>query len=1114
MVKRKSKVQASQKPTVELLSEDEWMARRNTYMQRLADLRTSVAFIDDAIDEHNELQKQQLQDKKWNSYLACDGLPSPKSPAEIRKFIAQLNFLEKESCANDISWLLPVDERSLLSQAPDRKDMTRRNLQKNRPNIGQFFDDTVQRILATIRRVERVLRNDNELLRLPTFQILELDKIPSELHADIDSFFDKLTYRVICSPQAYMTNKGSILTSFCYSSRNFDFQIWGLQDVPIRFNYMKLPIMWSDLNCVGVTLQMPLSVLRDNLTLRCVHTFFDPYSPLAKSYELAVDNYMSPNCGLVDIGDSVMTEWMTQIDIQEDIMTKMNTEMQLYNDSIAAIAAAEAKQKKNTESNETRRKSIPKTPKMPQELPVGMFPDPYKIFLEHDKRDCIDFFQRNFHPNQLNLLPYEVNLRRFIIMGGVISLVFVGKAKHTAFEKFNITLHEDGRVLRKQVDVLEGMNEESIRRSTKPSILQRPSRMEMRRDPDLEEASEIHLHLEPDELPFYFLTFKVPNHLCLWGEPMVCQFVEDEIEKLQEAEMESVAEKTDKKKKHFRKPSRKPSDNVQNARTPSKGITAKGENPDESGKPNYHRPTRESSINIYRPSALAIVRQGSSEPEPVNHGPLKNFELLEVPLSRRKIRLLQDHCLTRIISSFKFPQEFKDGDLEEKAIKNTTGPSLYRRREANSVEYARTEDYFFNYEDQSNPERVYPKFPVLKDLQLELGREHATKKDTSMYGLVLTLDDIKEKYMDAPKKITDQLVTQGVRMSRRTLQEPLNSSRFRRQSSFVRRSFRQLGLEASTVSVGELRSAEMEYELSEASESSDPIRKSRKESRLPSESVSRNYEVIKVFHWTTKFILESKFDKESKVLTVKTDRLGSFGFAFQRYTHFPFSHWELEKNEENPDEIIFTLDTHHVRVVFFITRDGIRCHAIDIPKEYIARPYKYIDIEKPISDFVELRKRLQDMNLNVFAELDACFYIDQGYFSQKHLAAELHIYDAIAVHIKLMKFSRSQWNRLATDRDLLLCLKNTKDVHDGAEVTVRVTPEISTFVEVSELCTEDLSAIKLNYKNTWRNIGTYSDLHQVINSMYSYATDVRNRDANQMYYLRQLLQEIRPLSFS
>ncbi|XP_016956114.2 uncharacterized protein LOC108028685 isoform X1 [Drosophila biarmipes] len=1112
MVKRKSKTVAPHKPNVELLSEDEWMARRNTYMQRLADLRTSVALIEDAIDEHNELQKQQLQDEKWNSYMACDGLPSPKSPAEIRKFVFQLNVLEKESCANDISWLLPVDERSLLSQALDRKDMTRRNLEKNRPNIGQFYDDTVQRILLTITRVGRVLRNDNELLRLPAFQIIELDKIPSELNAVIENFFDKLAYRVISSPEAYMTNQGSILTHYCYNSKNFDFQIWGLQDVPIRFNYMKLPIMCSDLNCVGVTLQLPLSVLRDNLTLRCVHTFFDPYSPLAKSYELVIDGYMSPNCGLMDIGDSVMTEWMTQMDIQEDLMTKMNSEMQIYNETIATIAAAEAKQKKKSDNNESKRKSIPKTPNMPQELPVGMFPDPYKIFLEHDKRDCIDFFQRNFHPDQINLLPYEVNLRRFIIMGGVISIVFVRKPKHTAFEKFNITLHEDGRALRKQVDALDDINDVSTRRSTKPSILQKPSRMEMRRDLDQGENSEFHLHLEPDELPFYFLTFKVPDHLCLWGEPMVCQFVEDEIERLQEAEIEKVVEKTDKKKKVNKKPSQKLS--VQKIGTPSKGIIVKAENPEEKGKPNYHKPTRESSINIYRPSALAMVRQGSLDPEQVNQGPLKNFQLQGEPLSRRKTRLLQEHCLPRIISSFKFPQEFKDGELEEKAVKTVTGPSLYRRREVSSVEYAKTEDYFFNYEDQSNPERVYPKFPAVKDLQLELGRAHATNKDTSMYGLVLTLDDIKEKYMDAPKKITDQLVTQAVRMSRRTFQEPLSTSRSRRQSSFVRRSFRQLGLEASTVSVGDLRSAEMEYELSEASESSEPVRKTRKENRFPSESVSRSYEIVKVFYWTTKFIMDSKFDKASKVLTIKTDRLGNFGFAFQRYTHFPFNHWELEKNEENPDEIIFTLDTQHVRVVFFITRDGIRCHALDIPKEYIARPIKYIDIDKPISDFVELRKRLQDMNLNVFAELDAFFYIDKGYFSQKHLAAELHVYDAIAVHSKLMKFSRSQWNRLATDRDLLLCLKNTKDVHDSAEVTVRVTPEISTFVEVSELCTEDLSAIKLNYKNTWRNIGTYSDLHQVINSMYSYATDVRNRDANQMYYLRQLLQEIRPLSFS
>ncbi|XP_070070802.1 uncharacterized protein [Drosophila takahashii] len=205
MVKRKSKVPVFHKPNVELLTEDEWMARRNTYMQRLADLKTSVALIDDAIDEHKELLKQQLKEEKWNNYLACDGLPNPNRPAEIRKFIFQLKFLEKESCTGDISWLLPVDEHSILSHAPDRKDMTRRNLEDTRPNIGQLYGETVQRILETIRRVERVLRNDNELLRLPNFQILELDKMPSELHADIDTFFDRLTYRVICAPESHMT---------------------------------------------------------------------------------------------------------------------------------------------------------------------------------------------------------------------------------------------------------------------------------------------------------------------------------------------------------------------------------------------------------------------------------------------------------------------------------------------------------------------------------------------------------------------------------------------------------------------------------------------------------------------------------------------------------------------------------------------------------------------------------------------------------------------------------------------------------------------------------------------------------------------------------------------
>lgn len=60
----------------------------------------------------------------------------------------------------------------------------------------------------------------------------------------------------------------------------------------------------------------------------------------------------------------------------------------------------------------------------------------------------------------------------------------------------------------------------------------------------------------------------------------------------------------------------------------------------------------------------------------------------------------------------------------------------------------------------------------------------------------------------------------------------------------------------------------------------------------------------------------------------------------------------------SPDELIFTVDTQFVRVVFYISNKGIRGYVVDIPKEYIANPIKYLEITEPIVDFVELRKVL------------------------------------------------------------------------------------------------------------------------------------------------------------
>lgn len=74
-----------------------------------------------------------------------------------------------------------------------------------------------------------------------------------------------------------------------------------------------------------------MSVLCDNLTLRCVHTFFDPYSEFAKSYDLVIEKPMIEfNAGIVDIDECLINEWSMQVSIQQDMIRKFEQNREIY----------------------------------------------------------------------------------------------------------------------------------------------------------------------------------------------------------------------------------------------------------------------------------------------------------------------------------------------------------------------------------------------------------------------------------------------------------------------------------------------------------------------------------------------------------------------------------------------------------------------------------------------------------------------------------------------------------------------------------------------------------------------------------------------------------------
>lgn len=82
---------------------------------------------------------------------------------------------------------------------------------------------------------------------------------------------------------------------------------------------------------------------------------------------------------------------------------------------------------------------------------------------------------------------------------------------------------------------------------------------------------------------------------------------------------------------------------------------------------------------------------------------------------------------------------------------------------------------------------------------------------------------------------------------------------------------------------------------------------------------------------------------------------------------------------------------------------------------------------------------------------------------------ELHTYNCMAVHGTQMCFNFSMWNRIATRRDIILKFRQYQDLEDNL-VEVRITPGEAHFVEIQELCSQDLNVINLAYDFTWRNI--------------------------------------------
>ncbi|XP_022222311.2 uncharacterized protein LOC111074002 [Drosophila obscura] len=1013
-----------------LIPESEMLERHKRHLSRMHDVAISRGFINHSLNQFDELEKERTRQEHWDDYVRCDELPRPFNPSEIRSFIARERHYENLEADKSIDWTLSVDECSILTQSIFRTDRTRRTLKKTLAiNPAEYIARDVQLCLDTLRKLDIMLDNDVELQRMNIKRLEDILLVRGDIEREIVSLFDRLAYRILGTQGAYMNTVDGSVATWSYKCQPWAMDIWGLLIAPVRFDQMEIPAMLAKLSLTGVSVQMPLSVLKDCLTLRCVHTSFDSYSQNAKSYvPVVTESTTYPTAGIVDIENSAENEWLLQLDIQQEILAEMILKRQHYDELMVLITEKTEQAAKAARSGADAngvKSTVPKAPKEPPMVPPGMVPDIYDEFIKREDSQYKGFLEEVYHPMTLDLTEDEINLRQRIMLGGIYSLMFVGRPAQTQFEKFNIILHDDGRVLRTMPEVVAGLKDpqDELRASTLAGA--RVSRFRL----TMENVNN--MKLDEDELPYFNVVLELAPKLCQWGEPVVCQYLTS-LEPIDphRSSVTSLAHIATEKIKKAAPKRRMPKEH------------------DVEGGP---------SANIFRPSvrsSIGLLSRIQSQSE--RSAGLANFSLNRY-LDHPQLWSLERHCLPRLLSSFKFPGEFIEELKETLANQNQMKPKgLVRRHSVGQDEELEVPNVEMDFESQHGPERLFPVFDLVESV---VYREEASKDGETMYGLLATIQDIKDKYLLRQPIVEPSLMS--AQKSTIMLEEPGPLTRAPAKTKAHKHKSRPHHSHSSVESGQSAFSTAHEQSM----EHTEPMQE--------------------VLHWTTKHIAQTTFDRPNHTMSIRTDRLGIFGLAFKRYEHFPFGDWSLQPNEENPDEIILQLDTFHVRIYFYITAKGVRGYVTDLSKAYTAKPVKYIEILEPVSDFRELRKIFVENNINIFAENDASFYIERDYFSIKHVATEHHTYDVMGLQCKLMKFYRSRWNPLATRRDIIVAMKNAKDHSEFSEVTVRITPERTSFVEVKELCSDDIDAIKLQYVETWRNISLHTQVQPHIERLAS-----------------------------
>uniref|UniRef100_A0A336L6P6 CSON004103 protein n=1 Tax=Culicoides sonorensis TaxID=179676 RepID=A0A336L6P6_CULSO len=226
--------------------------------------------------------------------------------------------------------------------------------------------------------------------------------------------------------------------------------------------------------------------------------------------------------------------------------------------------------------------------------------------------------------------------------------------------------------------------------------------------------------------------------------------------------------------------------------------------------------------------------------------------------------------------------------------------------------------------------------------------------------------------------------------------------------------------------------------------------------------IEEKFEYIPHFpgKWTKNHVHCESFNPITKSVTFKAGVCGTFAFFTSKYVNFPFKTWQIcphmNKNESN--EVILKLEVKYTTIEFKISSKGYKAGLYFKTKSFLT---ELIPIIPENVNFSKLKTKLSSLNVNVFPEPDASYFIPN--IEEKLSSMENHTYKCMSIFCLSHMFKSNHWNKYTDYRKILFYSRNLMKSQNEKFREVLVQPHKSEFVHTSQKCTKNLCDVELEF---------------------------------------------------